>query len=150
MLYVGLDIHDKRIAICALGETGQIVRRAQGCTIDEMMRILEGLPDRFEVCYEASWGSGHYHATLKTIREDVHHGLDVSPTHHLDGKRITNPSITQNSAAQFVFVRRTGHRPPVPAGQAGQPKLICPAMASLVTRRSQDPHRPKKAGGKEG
>jgi hypothetical protein len=24
MLYVGLDIHDKRIAICVLGETGQI------------------------------------------------------------------------------------------------------------------------------
>ena len=49
MFYVGLDIHDKRIAICVLGETGQIVRRAQVRTIDEMMRILEALPDRFEV-----------------------------------------------------------------------------------------------------
>jgi hypothetical protein len=29
MLSVGLDIHDQRIAICVLGETGQIVRRAQ-------------------------------------------------------------------------------------------------------------------------
>jgi hypothetical protein len=29
MFYVGLDIHDKRIAICVLGETGQVVRRAQ-------------------------------------------------------------------------------------------------------------------------
>ena len=56
MFYVGLDIHDKRIAICVLGETGQIVRRAQVRTIDEMMRILEALPDRFEVCYEASCG----------------------------------------------------------------------------------------------
>ena len=27
MLYVGLDIHDKSIAICVLGQTGQIVRR---------------------------------------------------------------------------------------------------------------------------
>jgi hypothetical protein len=35
MLYVGLDIHDKRIAICVLGETGQIVGRAQVRTIDE-------------------------------------------------------------------------------------------------------------------
>ena len=26
MFYVGLDIHDQRIAICVLGETGQIVR----------------------------------------------------------------------------------------------------------------------------
>ena len=56
MLYVGLDIHDKRIAICVLGETGPIVRRAQVRTIDEMMRILEGLPGFFEVCYEASCG----------------------------------------------------------------------------------------------
>ena len=39
MLYVGLDIHDKRIAICVLGETGQIVRRAQVRTIDETMRM---------------------------------------------------------------------------------------------------------------
>jgi hypothetical protein len=29
MFYVGLDIHDKRIAICVLGETGKVVRRAQ-------------------------------------------------------------------------------------------------------------------------
>jgi hypothetical protein len=28
MLYVRLDIHGKRITLCVLGETGQIVRRA--------------------------------------------------------------------------------------------------------------------------
>jgi hypothetical protein len=33
MFYVGLDIHQKRIAICVLSETGQIVRRAQVRTI---------------------------------------------------------------------------------------------------------------------
>ena len=71
MFYVGLDIHDKRIAICVLGETGQIVRRAQVRTIDEMMRILEGLPDRFEVCYEASCGYGHYHDLLSPIAARV-------------------------------------------------------------------------------
>jgi hypothetical protein len=71
MLYVGLDIHDKRIAICVLGETGQMVRRAQVRTIDEMMRILEALPDRFEVCYEASCGYGHYHDTLNPIAARV-------------------------------------------------------------------------------
>jgi hypothetical protein len=47
MFYVGLDIHDKRIAICVLGQTGQIDRRAQVRTIDEMMRPLEALPDHF-------------------------------------------------------------------------------------------------------
>jgi hypothetical protein len=32
-----------------------------------MMRILETLPDRFEVCYEASSGYGHYHDLLSPI-----------------------------------------------------------------------------------
>jgi transposase len=71
MFYVGLDIHDKRIAICALGEAGQIARRAQVRTLDEMMRILEALPDRFEVCYEASCGYGHYHDLLNPIAARV-------------------------------------------------------------------------------
>jgi hypothetical protein len=67
MLYVGLDIHDKRITLCVLGETGQVVRRARVRTIDEMMQILESLPDRFEVCYEASCGDGHYHDLLRPL-----------------------------------------------------------------------------------
>jgi hypothetical protein len=29
MFYVGLDIHDKRIAICVLSETGQVSRRGE-------------------------------------------------------------------------------------------------------------------------
>ena len=64
MFYVGLDIHAKHIAICVLNETGQFVHRSQVRTIDQMMRILERLPDRFEVCYEASCGYGHFHDLL--------------------------------------------------------------------------------------
>jgi transposase len=71
MFYVGLDIHSKRISLCALSETGQLVRRAQVRTIDEMMRILEALPDRFEVCHEASCGYGHYHDLLSPIAARV-------------------------------------------------------------------------------
>ena len=71
MFYVGLDIHDKRIAICVLSEAGQVARRAQVRSIDEMMRILESLPDRFEVCYEASCGYGHYHDLLSPIAARV-------------------------------------------------------------------------------
>ena len=71
MFYVGLDIHDKRIAICVLSENGQVVRRAQVRTIDEMMRLLEALPERFEVCYEASCGYGHYHDLLSPIAARV-------------------------------------------------------------------------------
>jgi hypothetical protein len=54
MFYVGLDIHSKRISLCVLNETGQAVHRSPVRTIDQMMRVLEGLPDRFEVCYEAA------------------------------------------------------------------------------------------------
>jgi hypothetical protein len=36
-----------------------------------MMRILEALPDRFEVCYEASCGSGHDHDLLRPIAARV-------------------------------------------------------------------------------
>jgi hypothetical protein len=71
MLYVGLDIHDQRTAICALGETGPIVRRAQVRSIDEMMQTLEALPDRFEVGSEASSGYGHYHDLLRPIAARV-------------------------------------------------------------------------------
>src|SRR3954447_1114852 len=71
MFYVGLDIHDKHIAICVVSETGHVARRAQVRTIDKMMRSLEGLPDRFEVCYEASCGYGHYHDLLRPIAARV-------------------------------------------------------------------------------
>ncbi len=71
MFYVGLDIHAKHIAICVLNETGQFVHRSQVRTIDQMMRILEGLPDRFEVCYEASCGYGHFHDLLCPVAARV-------------------------------------------------------------------------------
>ncbi|HYT93882.1 MAG TPA: IS110 family transposase [Gemmataceae bacterium] len=71
MYYVGLDIHIKRIAICILNETGQLVRRSQARGIEEMLRLLKGLPDRFEVCYEASCGYGHYHDLLRPLAARV-------------------------------------------------------------------------------
>jgi transposase len=67
MFHVGLDIHSKRITICILGETGQIFRRCTARSIEEMLGVLRGLPDRFEVCYEASCGYGHYHDLLRPL-----------------------------------------------------------------------------------
>jgi transposase len=67
MFHVGLDIHSTRISICALNETGQIVHRCQVRGIEEMLATLKGLPDRFEVCYEASCGYGHYHDLLRPL-----------------------------------------------------------------------------------
>ena len=71
MFYVGLDIHSTRISICVLSETGQVTRRSQVRGVDEMLRILGGLPDRFEVCYEASCGYGHYHDLLSPLAARV-------------------------------------------------------------------------------
>ena len=64
MLYVGLDIHSSHVSICALRATGQVAHRSRVRSSDEMLRILGGLTDRFEVCYEASCGYGHYHDLL--------------------------------------------------------------------------------------
>jgi transposase len=71
MFYVGLDIHTKHIAVCVLNETGQVVQRARVRRIDEMLHLLKGLPDRFEVCYEASCGYGHYHDLLQPLAARV-------------------------------------------------------------------------------
>src|SRR5947209_2726174 len=71
MLHVGLAIHGPRISVCVLGETGQVVPRAQVRTAEEMLATLKGLPDRFEVCYEASCGYGHYHDLLRPLAARV-------------------------------------------------------------------------------
>lgn len=71
MLFVGLDIHAKHISICVVDESGEIVRRSKVRTIDQMMKVLEGLPDRFRVCYEASCGYGHYHDLLRPVADQV-------------------------------------------------------------------------------
>src|SRR3954453_12326518 len=71
MFHVGLDIHSTRITICVLNETGQVVHRSQVRGLEEMLATLKGLPDRFEVCYEASCGYGHYHDLLRPIAARV-------------------------------------------------------------------------------
>jgi transposase len=67
MLYVGLDLHTKRISICALNETGQVAHRSQVRSIAAMLRVLRGLPDRFE----ASCGYGHFHDLLRPLAARV-------------------------------------------------------------------------------
>jgi transposase len=71
MLYVGLDIHSKHICACALDENGQVTHRTRVRALDELLRFLKGLPDRFEVCYEASCGYGHYHDLLRPLAARV-------------------------------------------------------------------------------
>jgi transposase len=71
MFHVGLDIHSTRISVCVLNETGQVVRRDQVRGVEEMLATLKGLPDHFEVCYEASCGYGHYHDLLRPLAARV-------------------------------------------------------------------------------
>ena len=71
MLHVGLDIHTKRISICALDARGQVVHRSQVRSIPDLVRVLTGLPDCFEVCYEASCGYGHFHDLLRPLATRV-------------------------------------------------------------------------------
>lgn len=71
MFHVGLDIHSKRISICVLDERGQVTHCSQVRGIEEMLATLRDLPDRFEVCYEASCGYGHYHDLLHPLATRV-------------------------------------------------------------------------------
>src|SRR5438132_1534363 len=71
MYHVGLDIHSKRICACVLNEAGQVVHRARVRTLEELLGFLKRLPDRFEVCYEASCGYGHYHDLLQPLAARV-------------------------------------------------------------------------------
>jgi transposase len=71
MFHIGLDIHTTRISICALDEKGQVVHRSQVRSIQDLLRVLTGLPDRFEVCYEASCGYGHFHDLLRPLATRV-------------------------------------------------------------------------------
>ncbi len=71
MLFVGLDIHIRHISVCVLNETGQVVERARVRSIQEMMKLLERLNDKFQVCYEASCGYGHYYDLLRPVATRV-------------------------------------------------------------------------------
>lgn len=71
MLYVGLDIHSKHIAICVINQGGRIVRRDVVRRVDQMMAVLQQLPDRFEVCYEASCGYGCFHEWFTPLASRV-------------------------------------------------------------------------------
>ena len=75
MFYVGLDIHTKHISICALSETGQVAHRSPVRSIAEMVQILKGLADRFEVCYEAVAGMAEHNQSARNSGEVYRYDL---------------------------------------------------------------------------
>jgi transposase len=78
MFYVGLDVHSKMIAICALNEDGKVMQRCEVRQVDQLLAVLRRLPDRFEVCFEASTGYGWCYELLQPLASRVvvaHPGL---------------------------------------------------------------------------
>src|SRR5439155_5591879 len=135
MYYVGLDIHTKRISICVLNETGQRVRRSQVSSIEEMLRILKGLPDRFEVCYEASCGYGHYHDLLRPLAARV---LVAHPGHLRLIFRSKNKN-DRNDAERLAKLLYLGETPavhvPAPEVRAWRELINC--RGQLVAKRTR-------------
>jgi transposase len=128
MFSVGLDIHSTRISICVLSETGQVTRRSQVRGIDEMLCILEGLPDRFEVCYEASCGYGHYHDLLRPLAARV---LVAHPGHLRLIFRSKNKN-DRNDAERLAKLLYLGETPTVHV-----PALEVRTWRELINCRSQ-------------
>ena len=135
MLYVGLDIHNTRISVCALNQTGQVVHRSQVRGIEEMLRVLKGLPDRFEVCHEASRGYGHYHDLLRppAARVLVAHPAQLRLIFRSKHKNDRNDA---ERLAKLLYLGETPavHVPP-PAVRAWRELINC--RAQLVAKRTR-------------
>jgi transposase len=128
MFYVGLDIHTKHISICALTETGQVAQRSRVRSIAEMVQILKGLPDRFEVCYEASCGYGHFHDLLQPLAARV---LVAHPGQLRLIFRSKNKN-DRNDAERLAKLLYLGETPTVHV-----PKLEVRTWRELINCRSQ-------------
>jgi transposase len=128
MYHVGLDIHSKHISLCVLNETGQLIRRDRVRSIDQMMQVLEGLPDRFEVCYEASCGYGHYHDLLRPVATRV---LVAHPGQLRLIYRSKNKN-DRNDAERLAKLLYLGEVPTVHV-----PSLDVRTWRELITCRSQ-------------
>ncbi len=128
MFHVGLDIHSKHISLCALNETGQLIHRSRVRSIDQMMHDLEGLPDRFEVCYEASCGYGHYHDLLRPVAARV---LVAHPGQLRLIYRSKNKN-DRNDAERLAKLLYLGEVPTVHV-----PSLDVRTWRELITCRSQ-------------
>ncbi len=128
MLHVGLDIHNRHISLAVLNETGQVTHRSRVRSIDQMMSILEGLPDRFQVCYEASCGYGHYHDLLRPVASRV---LVAHPGQLRLIYRSKNKN-DRNDAERLAKLLYLGEVPTVHV-----PSLEVRAWRELITCRSQ-------------
>src|SRR5918996_626259 len=141
MFHVGLDIHSTRISLCVLSETGQVARRAQVRGIEEMIRILKGRPDRFEVCSEAGCGYGHYHDLLRPLAARV---LVAHPGQLRLIFRSRNKN-DRNDAERLAKLLYLGETPtvhvPAPEVRAWRELINC--RRQLVAQRTRAKNAPR-------
>ena len=72
MQYVGMDVHWRRTSICILDENGRRVKRfdVRGAW-EKVLRELDRIKGRWQVCFEASCGYGWLYERLKAMAERV-------------------------------------------------------------------------------
>src|SRR5262245_52493806 len=135
MFYVGLDIHTKHISICALSETGQVAHRSRVRRIEEMVQLLKGLPDRFEVCYEASCGYGHFHDLLRPLAARV---LVAHPGHLRLIFRSKNKN-DRNDAERLAKLLYLGEAPTVhvPSQQVRTWRELINCRSQVIAKRTR-------------
>ena len=135
MFHVGLDIHSNRISICVLNETGQVVHRSRVHVIQEMLVTLKGLPDRFEVCYEASCGYGHFQDLLKPLAARV---LVAHPGQLRLIFRSKNKN-DRNDAERLAKLLYLGETPTVhvPAAEVRAWRELINCRAQVVAKRTR-------------
>ena len=68
MLYVGLDVHARKIVGCVLNADGKPLRQFElPGDVSRLLLELQRLKDRCAVCYEASCGYGHLYDRLRQL-----------------------------------------------------------------------------------
>lgn len=72
MLYVGLDVHQKRSSICILDDNGKTVKQEliKG-PWPQLIERLRGIGQPMSVCYEASCGYGHLYDRIAPVAAHV-------------------------------------------------------------------------------
>lgn len=135
MFHVGLDIHSTRISICVLNETGQVVHRSQVRGIEEMLGVLKRVPGRYEVCYEASCGYGHYHDLLQPLAARV---LVAHPGHLRLIFRSKNKN-DRNDAERLAKLLYLGETPTVhvPTQEVRTWREMINCRSQLIAKRTR-------------
>jgi transposase len=72
MWTIGLDAHQRLFVVCILDSAGKLIQteRLRGGS-EELLAYLRKLPERFQICYEASCGYGYLYDRLSALARRV-------------------------------------------------------------------------------